>query len=113
MTFPIMRETQMTKILFVRNAIQAALMVDCILPEMKVGGKWGGKSQINLIKDWEDVEVQVSPEGHPVGRTFEAQKTNWNVNDSNWVNPEKNYKKIARAVRGANGGVEMGKKGIV
>ena len=102
----------MTKILFVRNAIQAALMVECILPEMKTG-KWSGKSQSNLVKDWVDIEVCVAPEGHPIGRTFEAQKTNWNVNDSNWVNPEKNFKKIAKTARSANNGTELPKKSIV
>lgn len=103
----------MTKVLFVKNAIQAALMIDCILPEMKEGGKWGGKSQANLTKDWADIEVQVAPEGHPIGRTFEAQKTNWNVNDSNWVNPEKNFKKISKTARSANGGTEVPKKSII
>jgi len=100
-------------VLFVDSPIKKALFEQCILPEFQPGGKWGGKSQVNLVKPWLEVVVVVAGEGQKVGRNFDAQKSNWNVNDSNWVNPEPNYRKLAKAAREANGGTELPKKTLV
>ena len=104
------KEIEMEKILFVDSPIKKALFDLCIRPEFEPGGKWGTESQKNLVNEWKDVEVRVAEDGQPLGRTFPAQKTNWNVNDSNWVNPTKNYTRLASAARDANGGTEVPKK---
>lgn len=104
--------TEVKKVLFVDSPIKVALFDLCIRPEfLKKNGKWA--KQEKLLAEWTDVEVQVAPEGQPLGRTFEAQKTNWNVNDSNWVNPKETYSKLAKAAAGANGGTEVPKKQLV
>lgn len=99
-------------VLFVANPIQKALFEDCILPEMRAG-KWSGKSQANLVKPWLEVVVVVAKEGQKLGRNFDAQKSNWNVNDSNWTNPEANYRRLSAAARAANQGKEMAKKALI
>ncbi len=101
------------KTLIVDSPIKVALFDLCIRPELKEGGRWGTKSQTRLASEWVDVEVRVAKEDEPLGRNFPAQKTNWNVNDSNWVNPEKNFKKLMKTAVAANGGVSIHKKVLV
>lgn len=98
----------MTKILFVDSAIAAALFNSVIRPEFEnPKGKWS--RQPSLVAEWTDVTAVYDPDILP-GRTFAAQKTNWNVNDSNWVNPTTNYQLLAATARAANGGTEVPKK---
>ena len=101
----------MTKTLFVESAVAAALFNLVIRPEFdNPSGKWGKQSA--LLQDWSGVVAVFDPD-HLPGRTFPAQKTNWNVNDSNWVNPTANYTKIATVAREANGGTEVPKKKLI
>jgi hypothetical protein len=104
--------TTEVKVLFVKDPIQVALFDLCVRPEfLRKDGKWG--KQEKLLSEWVDVEVRLAPEGYPIGRTFEAQKTNWNLNDSNWVNVEKVFKKLSKVAAEANEGVEVPKKVLV
>lgn len=103
----------MNKILFVDSPIKKALFDSCVRPEFEPGGKWGSKSQERLTAEWKDVEVRVAEAGQSLGRTFPAQKTNWNTNDSNWVNPSANFTRLMLTAVEANGGVSLGKKELV
>lgn len=87
----------MTRILYVSNPIQAALFNFVIIPEMKNrGGKWSSKHQERLVGEWKDVEAVVADNDHVVGRTFPAQKTNWNIVDSGWINTNTVSRKLRR-----------------
>ena len=98
------------RILYVDSPIKKALFDKVLRGELQAGGRWGTKTQENLAAPWRDIEVEVAEQGAPVGRNFDAQKTNWNFNDSNFVNPTANYQRLAQAAREANNGVEVPKK---
>lgn len=101
-------------ILYVDSPIKKNLFDQVLRDEFtKPNGKFAGRSQANLAKPWIDIEVVVTDDPNLVGRNFEAQKGNWNFNDSNYVNPSENYHRLAAAARQANGGVEVHKKTLV
>jgi hypothetical protein len=93
----------MTKTLRVATAIQAALFNVCIRPEFtRKEGKWATKNQAKAVADWKDVEAVVADNDN-LGRDFDAHKTNFNVNDSTWVNQEPVTKKMIRVATQAAG----------
>lgn len=101
-------------ILYVDSPIKKNLFDQVLRDEfIKPNGKFAGRSQANLAKPWIDIEVVVTDDPSLVGRNFEAQKGNWNFNDSNYVNPSENYHRLAAAARAANGGAEVSKKILV
>ncbi len=92
------------RIIVVANPIQAALFNSVIAPELeRDDGKWGSKHQENLRSDWVGATAVVAEPGQPLGRNFVAQKTNWNANDSSWVNQKPVESKMIEIASAAAG----------
>ena len=98
-----------------RNAIQAALFTEAFLPELGENGKWAKTRPIDHAAPWliAKVEVAADPKNGPVGITFEAPKTNYNLNDSNWTNEPTVTPKLLAIAQKANGGTALPKKAVV
>lgn len=93
-----------------RNPIQVAIFKEMILGEM-THGKWAKTRPLEHAKPWLVANVAVDPNN--LGITFSAQKVNYNVNDSNWVNQPEITKKLLAVATAANGGKDMSKKAVV
>lgn len=100
--------------LVVANAVQAAIFDKVIRHELsgKLNTKWANETQAKLAEPFKLAKVVVAAEGQATGRDFDAQKTNFNINDSNWVNQEDVTKKLI-SVAGKAAGKPMTKKEVV
>jgi hypothetical protein len=70
----------MTKRLYVSSAVQAKLMADVLIPQMK-DGFWKNHRPANHYKEWEDVEIVVSSDDRLGPDNFKIPRT------YNFINP--------------------------